>query len=88
MDCMKLHIHISVYIYSASVFCRVRPLSKKNIADGAKAAVGFPSDTDISVDVGGKMAAFQFDRVFDSSSTQEQVFVCVGEREREREREI
>ena len=30
-------------------------------------------EQDITVDVGGKLSAFQFDRVFDPSSTQEQV---------------
>lgn len=70
----RLHNLVQELRGNIRVFCRVRPLSKKNLADGAKAAVCFPSDVDISLDVAGKMAAFQFDRVFDPSSTQEQVF--------------
>jgi len=70
----RLHNLVQELRGNIRVFCRVRPLSRKNVADGARASVGFPSDTEISLDVAGKMSAFQFDRVFDPDSTQAEVF--------------
>ena len=75
----RLHNLVQELRGNIRVFCRVRPLSTKNVAEGATSGVGFPSDVDITVetvDSGGKAktAVFQYDKVFDPSSTQAEVF--------------
>jgi kinesin family member C2/C3 len=56
------------------VLCRVRPISKSELANGSKAVCKFtPEEITIAGDK-GKVKTWEFDRVFDTNSTQDEVF--------------
>ncbi|DBA00591.1 TPA: hypothetical protein N0F65_007720 [Lagenidium giganteum] len=57
------------------VLCRVRPISKSEISHGSKQVCKFTGTEEISLaGEKGKLKTWEFDRVFDMASTQEQVF--------------
>ena len=58
--CMYMFVYVYVYIYIC-IYIYIYIY------------ITMYMEQDITVDVGGKQSAFQFDRVFDPSSTQEQV---------------
>jgi hypothetical protein len=70
----RLHNLVQELKGNIRVFCRVRPMSQKDVALGQKPAVSYPGDNEVSIDVGGKAQGFQYDVVFDPASTQEAVF--------------
>ena len=55
------------------VYCRVRPISAAEMADGAD-SVRFPQDDEITVLAERGPKSFEFDRVFSPESSQTQVF--------------
>ena len=55
------------------VYCRVRPISQAEAAEGAN-SVRFPQDDEITVLAERGPKTFEFDRVFSPESTQTQVF--------------
>lgn len=60
------------------VLCRVRPISKSEISNGSKVACKIPSPEEITLaGEKGKTKTWEFDRVFDSNSTQDAVFLEV-----------
>lgn len=56
------------------VLCRVRPISKSEIANGSKMICKFTPEEITLAGEKGKMKSWEFDRVFDMHSTQDQVF--------------
>ena len=70
----RLHNLVQELKGNIRVFCRVRPLSQKDVAAGQRPAVTFPGENEVSIDVGGKAQGFQYAAVFDPASTQEAVF--------------
>mmetsp|Transcript_67162 Transcript_67162/g.160536 ORF Transcript_67162/g.160536 Transcript_67162/m.160536 type:complete len:820 (+) Transcript_67162:147-2606(+) len=70
----RLHNLVQELKGNIRVFCRVRPMSNKNLENGDAKAVSFPSDTEVLVDNGGKAQCFSYDAVFDPSIGQAQVF--------------
>nr|CCA14324.1 kinesinlike protein putative [Albugo laibachii Nc14] len=59
------------------VLCRVRPMSKSEVANGCKLACKFVPGNSKEITLSGergKMKAWEFDHVFDASSTQEEIF--------------
>ncbi|KAG9406548.1 hypothetical protein AC1031_002866 [Aphanomyces cochlioides] len=60
------------------VLCRFRPISKSETANGSKVVAKFNGHEEVSL-VGdkGKSKTYEFEHVFDMSSTQEQVFAQV-----------
>ncbi|CAK4657099.1 hypothetical protein LEN26_015334 [Aphanomyces euteiches] len=60
------------------VLCRFRPISKSETANGSKVVAKFSGHEEVSL-VGdkGKSKTYEFEHVFDMSSTQEQVFAQV-----------
>jgi kinesin family protein C2/C3 len=57
------------------VLCRIRPISKSEIGNGSKIAckINSPEEITLAGDK-GKSKTWEFDHVFDSNSTQDQVF--------------
>ena len=70
----RLHNLVQELKGNIRVFCRVRPMSQKDVALGQKPAITYPGDNEVTIDVAGKAQGFQYDVVFDPSSTQEAVF--------------
>jgi Cdc6-like AAA superfamily ATPase len=70
----RLHNLVQELKGNIRVFCRVRPMSQKDTNAGQRPAVTFPGEGDVTIDVSGKVQAFQYDMVFDPASTQEAVF--------------
>uniref|UniRef100_W5MTU6 Kinesin motor domain-containing protein n=1 Tax=Lepisosteus oculatus TaxID=7918 RepID=W5MTU6_LEPOC len=56
------------------VFCRIRPLSKSEIGRGSRIVVDCPDDYTVTVESSRGLKEFQFDKVFNSSCTQEDIF--------------
>ena len=56
------------------VFARIRPISAHEKEAGKKSITLCPSETELSLCLGGKVSSFSFDRVFGQESTQEEVF--------------
>eukprot|EP01006_Ploeotia_vitrea_P007351 TRINITY_DN16785_c0_g1_i1.p1 TRINITY_DN16785_c0_g1~~TRINITY_DN16785_c0_g1_i1.p1 ORF type:complete len:781 (+),score=72.73 TRINITY_DN16785_c0_g1_i1:43-2385(+) len=56
------------------VYCRVRPMSKTELANGHEQCVSFPLEGEIVCKEGGKLRTFEFDIVFQPDSQQEEVF--------------
>ncbi|XP_066567848.1 putative LOC110439812 homolog [Amia ocellicauda] len=56
------------------VFCRIRPLSKSEIANGSSFVVDCPDEYSIAVHSSRGLKEFQFDKVFNSTSSQEDIF--------------
>lgn len=59
------------------VLCRVRPMSKTEIANGCKLACKFVPGNSQEISLSGergKMKVWEFDHVFNASSTQEEIF--------------
>jgi len=59
------------------VYCRVRPMSERELADGHSSVVSFPSDDELRLvdpSNGGRTRVFEFDTVFAPDTTQEKVF--------------
>lgn len=57
------------------VFCRVRPVNPREIAEGGSVVAQFPEEDEISmVNDRGKQKQWSYDKVFAMDSTQEQVF--------------
>lgn len=55
------------------VFCRVRPMAGPEREAGKAVAVMTPTDTDLSITSAGKITPYNFDKVFGTESTQDQV---------------
>ncbi|KAK6306641.1 hypothetical protein J4Q44_G00235660 [Coregonus suidteri] len=56
------------------VFCRIRPMSRAEAAQGGAIAVGCLDDYSVTVETPRGPREFQFDRVFSGKSSQEDVF--------------
>ncbi|KAK6494319.1 kinesin-like protein KIN-14I [Huso huso] len=56
------------------VFCRIRPLNKSEEAHGSRFVVGCPDEYSVTVDSARGLKEFQFDKIFNSTSSQEEVF--------------
>ncbi|XP_035291510.1 kinesin-like protein KIN-14Q [Anguilla anguilla] len=56
------------------VFCRIRPMSRMETAGGSKAAVDCVDEYSVVVETPRGWKEFQFDRVFGTASSQEEVF--------------
>lgn len=56
------------------VLCRVRPISKSEINNGSKMICKFTNEEITLAGEKGKMKTWEFDRVFDMNSTQDQLF--------------
>ncbi|TYZ57941.1 hypothetical protein PybrP1_003569 [[Pythium] brassicae (nom. inval.)] len=56
------------------VLCRVRPISKPEISSGSKMVCKFTNEEITLAGDKGKMKTWEFDRVFDMNSTQDQLF--------------
>ncbi|XP_070293052.1 uncharacterized protein [Salvelinus sp. IW2-2015] len=56
------------------VFCRIRPMSRAEAAQGGAIAVGRLDDYSVTVETSRGPREFQFDRVFSGESSQEDVF--------------
>ncbi|RXM30781.1 Kinesin-like calmodulin-binding protein-like [Acipenser ruthenus] len=56
------------------VFCRIRPLNKSEEARGSRFVVGCPDEYSVTVDSARGLKEFQFDKIFNSTSSQEEVF--------------
>ncbi|VEL12487.1 unnamed protein product [Protopolystoma xenopodis] len=56
------------------VYCRVRPISSSEIEKNCRIAVSFPDIYTLQIDSGKAIKEYQFDRVFDQSSSQSDVF--------------
>lgn len=59
------------------VFCRVRPMSQKELSDGHAQVVNFPGDGNDElhlVDLNGRTRVFEFDMVYSPDTTQGKVF--------------
>uniref|UniRef100_H3AQU2 Kinesin-like protein n=2 Tax=Latimeria chalumnae TaxID=7897 RepID=H3AQU2_LATCH len=56
------------------VFCRIRPFNKSEVARGSQCVVSHPDEYTITVESSRGLKEFQFDRVFSSTSSQENVF--------------
>lgn len=56
------------------VLCRVRPISKSEINSGSKMICKFTNEEITLAGEKGKMKTWEFDRVFDMNSTQDQLF--------------
>ncbi|GLE00981.1 hypothetical protein PINS_up009778 [Pythium insidiosum] len=59
------------------VLCRVRPISKSEIANGSKAVCKFTPEEITVAGEKGKVKTWEFDRVFDMGSSQEELFAEV-----------
>ncbi|KAJ0404632.1 hypothetical protein P43SY_009845 [Pythium insidiosum] len=59
------------------VLCRVRPISKGEIANGSKAVCKFTPEEITVAGEKGKVKTWEFDRVFDMGSSQEELFAEV-----------
>ena len=53
-------------------YCRIRPLSKKELSESGESCVKCTED-EIHIDVGGQTKVFEFERVYGEQSTQEEV---------------
>lgn len=56
------------------VMCRTRPISDKELASGQKMACEFADPYSLTVAASNQTKSFNFDRVFDPSTSQEEVF--------------
>eukprot|EP00163_Fabomonas_tropica_P028901 TRINITY_DN59_c0_g1_i24.p1 TRINITY_DN59_c0_g1~~TRINITY_DN59_c0_g1_i24.p1 ORF type:complete len:890 (+),score=266.95 TRINITY_DN59_c0_g1_i24:247-2916(+) len=57
------------------VYCRVRPLSKKEIDEGHEPSLTtFDKEGEVKLLVGGKKQTFEFERVYGKTTTQELIF--------------
>ncbi|XP_051876604.1 uncharacterized protein si:dkey-96l17.6 [Pristis pectinata] len=56
------------------VFCRIRPLSKFELARGSQCIVQSPDQYTITIQSNRGAKEFQFDQVFNSSTSQEEIF--------------
>lgn len=56
------------------VLCRVRPISKNELSTGSKMICKFTNEEITLAGEKGKMKTWEFDRVFDMNSTQDQLF--------------
>ncbi|XP_078415438.1 putative LOC110439812 homolog [Cetorhinus maximus] len=56
------------------VFCRIRPLSKSELARGRQSIVHFPDEYTVIIKSSRGAKEFQFDQVFNCSTSQEEIF--------------
>ncbi|XP_051784531.1 uncharacterized protein si:dkey-96l17.6 [Erpetoichthys calabaricus] len=56
------------------VFCRIRPLDKSEVARGSKCVITCPDEYTVTVDSTRGLKEFQFDKVFNGTSMQDEVF--------------
>ena len=57
------------------VYCRIRPMSEKELSNGHESIVSFPADDEVAlVDEKGKTKRYEFDAVFAPERTQAEVF--------------
>ncbi|KAG2465635.1 KN14E protein, partial [Polypterus senegalus] len=56
------------------VFCRIRPLDKSEVARGSKCVITCPDEYTVTVESTRGFKEFQFDKVFNGTSTQDEVF--------------
>ncbi|KAJ1448857.1 P-loop containing nucleoside triphosphate hydrolase protein [Pelagophyceae sp. CCMP2097] len=73
----RLHNLVQELRGNIRVFCRVRPVSRRereNGGDDLSECVSFPADGDIRVESNRKEKTWSFDRVFDYGTTQQSVF--------------
>jgi len=67
----RLHNELLDMRGAIRVFCRVRPMSTKDLSAGRKSCITVPDETNVVV---GTEKFFSFDQVFGPESSQEQVF--------------
>uniref|UniRef100_A0A4W3ISY1 Kinesin motor domain-containing protein n=1 Tax=Callorhinchus milii TaxID=7868 RepID=A0A4W3ISY1_CALMI len=70
-------LKIFLILYCAGkirVFCRIRPLSKSEIARGSQCVVHSPDEYTVAIEGNRGVKALQFDQVFNSSASQEEIF--------------
>jgi len=70
----RLHNLVLTLKGNIRVFCRVRPMAGPEREAGKAVAVMTPTDTDLSITSAGKITPYNFDKVFGTESTQDQVF--------------
>ncbi|XP_067838418.1 uncharacterized protein si:dkey-96l17.6 [Heptranchias perlo] len=56
------------------VFCRIRPLSKSELAHGSQCIVHSPDEYTVTIKSNRGVKEFQFDQVFNCSTSQEEIF--------------